>query len=121
MKRFLLAALVAAGVVGVFESSASAFEAIPPGVGARCRRVGRVEGYWLQPQRGPLYDYSSYFAAMYPYLPGAYEYRWQPPGPGPFGTGVAVMPSAPLPPAHPAAHPVTPPPAAAPAPAQPAK
>jgi hypothetical protein len=93
MTRFLWAGLLALGLAGVFESTASAWA--PPGPGARCRRVGRIEGYWFQPTRGPLYDYSSYFASVYPYLPGAMEYQWQPTTPGSFGTAVAVLPTAP--------------------------
>src|SRR5579871_4820102 len=99
MKRFLLAALLAAGLVGVFQSSASAGEGgrdwpVPWGVGPRCKKVGRIEGYWFQPTRGPLYDYSAYFAAQYPYMPGAYEYAWRPNMPGP---GYAPGPYGPAP------------------------
>jgi hypothetical protein len=93
MKRFLLAALLAAGVAGVIQSNASAGGGgdwpVPWGVGNHCHRVGRIEGYWFQPSRGPLYDYSAYFAAQYPYMPGANEYQWRPNGYGaaPYGPG----------------------------------
>jgi hypothetical protein len=83
MKRLLLVGLLALGLAGIFEPIASASN-IPPGIGATPRRVGRVQGYWKNPTRGPLYDYSSYFATMYPYLPGAQEYQWQGAGPGQF-------------------------------------
>jgi hypothetical protein len=96
MKRFLLWGLTALAVVAAVESSASAY--LPPGIGCRNKRVGRLEGYWFQPDHGPLYDYSSYFATMYPWLPGAQEYRWQPSAPGSFGTAMAVLPYAPPPP-----------------------
>ena len=73
MKRLLLAALLAAGLLGLFESTATAWQ--PQGIGANyCRRVGRIEGYWMQPSRGPLYDYSTYFSTMYPQLAGSGEY-----------------------------------------------
>ena len=87
MKRLLLAALCAAGLLATFQSRAAAWQ--PPGIGANyCKRVGRISGYWMQPSRGPLYDYSSYFAQMYPQIPGAVEYQWQPQQygyPGPYG------------------------------------
>jgi hypothetical protein len=108
MKRFLVLGLFALGLAGIFESTASA-ENIPPGIGKGCKRVGRVEGYWKNPTRGPLYDYSSYFATLYPYIPGAQEYQWQATVPGRFGTAVAVLPtSPPYPPAGPAKPPVAP-------------
>jgi hypothetical protein len=73
MKRLLLVAALAAGLLGLFAADAAA--GAPPGIGANpCRRVGRIEGYWMQPSRGPLYDYSAYFAMMYPQLPGSGEY-----------------------------------------------
>src|SRR5262245_24429984 len=102
MKRFLLWGLAALALVAAIESSASAY--LPPGIGCRNKRVGRLEGYWFQPTTGPLYDYSSYFAMMYPGLPGAQEYRWQPSQPGSaFGTAIAVLPYAP--PSRPMANP----------------
>lgn len=97
MKRFLLVSLLALGGAVVAESSASA-QLIPKGIGANPGHIGRVRGYWLNPTRGPLYDYSSYFATLYPYMPGAQEYQWQPTGQyGAFGTGVAVLPTSPPP------------------------
>jgi hypothetical protein len=97
MKRFVLSCLAALTALGVFESTSSAW--VPAGIGCRNKRVGRIEGYWMQPTRGPLYDYSSYFATMYPWLPGAQEYRWQPPAPGMgYGTATAVLPYTPPPP-----------------------
>ena len=96
MKRFLLLGLVALGVSGVCESSAFAFPGIPQGIGGRSRRTGRVEGYWLQPSRGPLYDYSSYFANKYPWLPGAQEYQGQPTPPSAYGMAPVVVPAAPV-------------------------
>ena len=92
MKRFVMMALMAVGLASAIDSRADADT--PVGLG-RCRRVGRVEGYWMNPTRGPLYDYSSYFATLYPYLPGAQEYQWQATTPGAFGTGVAVLPTSP--------------------------
>src|SRR5260370_29163150 len=81
MKRLLLAALLAAGFLGMFQSTAAAWE--PPGIGAtHCRRVGHIEGYWMQPTRGPLYDYSAYFAANYPQLAGSAEFLPRQPYPG---------------------------------------
>ena len=96
MKRFLVWGLAALALLSMFESTGSAW--VPAGIGCRNKRVGRVEGYWFQPTRGPLYDYSSYFATMYPWLAGAQEYQWQPPAPGAgFGTAVAVLPYTPPP------------------------
>ena len=93
MKRFLAIGVLALGLAAAVESSALA--KAPPGIGAPCRRVGRLQGYWLEPTRGPLYDYSSYFATLYPYLPGAQEYQWQATTPGTFGSAVAVLPTSP--------------------------
>jgi hypothetical protein len=94
MKRIFGLALLATGLAGLLESSA--FAKAPPGIGSGCRRVGRIEGYWLSgPTRGPLYDYSSYFATLYPYLPGAQEYQWQATVPGQFGTAMAILPTSP--------------------------
>ena len=112
MKRFLLLALLAMGLAGVFESAAVAGGRIfagpvPAGVGGQRGRVNRINGYWQQPSRGPLYDYSSYFATMYPWLPGAQEYQGQPAAPGQFGTVIAVLPTA-----SPPRQPATPGPAA---------
>lgn len=97
MKRFLLWGFATFSILCCYESSASAF-GVPAGIGCRNKRVGRVEGYWFQPTRGPLYDYSSYFATMYPWLNGAQEYQWQPQAPGAaFGTAVSVLPYTPPP------------------------
>src|SRR5262249_7278025 len=125
MKRIFGLALLATGLAGIIESSA--FAKAPPGIGSPCRRVGRFEGYWLSgPTRGPLYDYSSYFATLYPYLPGAAEYQWQATVPGQFGSAIAVLPTSPpypartgtlIPPAQGA--PTAPPAATPPGPAQP--
>ena len=92
MKRFLLWGLSALCVMAALESSASAWPN-GPGIGQKQRHVGRVEGYWMQPTRGPLYDYSSYFATKYPWLPGAQEYQGQPNQPGHHGQpGMTVAP-----------------------------
>ncbi len=97
MRRTLLSGLAALALLGVVASSSFAW--VPAGIGCRNKRVGRIEGYWFQPTRGPLYDYSSYFATMYPWLPGSQEYRWQPQAPGAaFGTATAVLPYSPPPP-----------------------
>jgi len=97
MKRFLLAGVLAIAGAAAFESSASA-QLIPPGIGDSPKKIGRIRGYWANPTRGKLYDYSSYFATMYPYQPNAQEYQWQPTGQhGSFGTAVAVLPSSPPP------------------------
>ena len=123
MKRLLLLSVLALGAALVAESSASA-QFIPPGIGHTPGRVGRLRGYWVNPTRGHLYDYSSYFATLYPYTPGAQEYQWQPTGQqGSFGTSVAVLPTSPPPtrtgppPLAPATKPdaLTPAPAAGPA------
>ena len=102
MKHFLMAALLAAAMAAVADSSAWAFG--EPGVGASCRRVGRFNGHWIQPTTGPLYDYSYYFAMMYPQLPGAqdilygdpdkyrrYPIQAPPPGETGFGPGAPVQ------------------------------
>lgn len=98
MKRFLLFGLLAAAAGILFEASASAWPLRLERYGG-CNRTGRIKGYWMHPSAGPLYDYSSYFAAVYPYLPGSQEYQWQPPyganGYAQFGTSVAVLPAAP--------------------------
>jgi hypothetical protein len=101
MKRIFGLALLATGLAATLDSSA--FAKAPPGIGTPCRRAGRVESYWFQnPTNGPLYDYSSYFATVYPYIPGAQEYQWQATLPGQFGNAMAVLPtSPPYPPARP--------------------
>src|SRR5262245_16998936 len=95
MKRFLLTSLLALGALAAIDATALAEK--PIGLKSPCRRIGRLEGYWLQPTAGPLSEYSSYSAAMYPYFPGAQEYQWQPTTPGTFGTAVAILPAAPPP------------------------
>src|SRR5262245_61278488 len=117
MKRIFRLAVLALSLAALLESSAAA--KAPPGIGTPCRRVGRIEGYWLNgPTRGPLYDYSSYFATLYPYLPNAAEYQWQATTPGSFGSAIAILPTSP-PPARigttpPAGTPITPAPATRP-------
>src|SRR5579864_5214866 len=71
MKRLFVAGLFALALAAVADSSAWAFG--EPGVGGWNRRIGRINGHWIQPTTGPLFDYSLYFAAMYPSLPGAQE------------------------------------------------
>jgi len=124
MKRIFGLAVLALSLAALLESSAAA--KAPPGIGTPCRRVGRVEGYWLSgPTRGPLYDYSSYFATLYPYLPNAAEYQWQATVPGQFGSAIAILPTSPPVPVRgtvpPGAAPSTPPPPVAPATPAPAK
>lgn len=104
MKRFIF--LVAlAGLIGASWAS-DAHSDTPFGLG-RYRRVGRVEGYWFQPTRGPLFDYSPYFAARYPQLPGAAEFQWPQPQ---FSTipGQVVIGPASAAPAAPATNPANP-------------
>jgi hypothetical protein len=71
MKRLLVAGLLAVAMAAVADSSAWALG--EPGVGGWGRRIGRINGHWIQPTTGPLFDYSLYFAAMYPNMPGAQE------------------------------------------------
>jgi hypothetical protein len=71
MKRMLMASLLAVAMAALADSSAWAFG--EPGVGGSNRRIGRINGFWIQPTTGRLYDYSLYFAAMYPNLPGSQE------------------------------------------------
>jgi hypothetical protein len=71
MKRLFVAGLLALAMAAVADSTAWAFG--EPGVGGWGRRVGRINGHWIQPTTGPLYDYSLYFAAMYPNMPGSQE------------------------------------------------
>jgi len=94
MKKLLVAALLAMGLGLIGEATAGEYKS--SGIGARnCRRVGRAEGYWGNLSNGPLYDYSPYFAAKYPYLPGAAEFQWRPEQHGypaqpmPYGYGTA--------------------------------
>jgi len=95
MKRLLLAAFLTAGFLGISQSTATAWE--PPGIGANnCRRIGRITGYWMQPTRGPLYDYSSYFATNYPQLPGAAGFVARPQYRGFNGQNVQQTPPPPL-------------------------
>src|SRR5439155_25725952 len=78
MKKLLLAALLAMGLALVLDAKASAewpLSGIPIDTH---RNVGRWKGYWKHLSTGPLYDYSPYFAAKYPYLHGAAEYQWNP-------------------------------------------
>lgn len=107
MKRTLCLGLLALSLLLALQGEASAFGRrllpvgpIPPGVGHNPGWVNRVNGYWMQPSRGPLYDYSAYFAARYPQIPGAHEYQMQPGLPGQFGAAIAIVPNAP-PPANP--------------------
>lgn len=112
MKRNLFLALLAVGLVSSLISEVRADT--PFGMG-RHRRVGRIEGYWCQPTKGPLFDYSPYFAARYPQLPGAAEFQWTPqpfaqPGNGqvigPVTNGPAqVSPNGTAPPASPQVQP----------------
>jgi hypothetical protein len=81
MKRLLLSGLLALGLNLLLDATATA--GAPPGIGAnQCKYIGRIRGYWLQPTTGPLYDYSAYFANLYPQIPGAAEYMWRPNQPG---------------------------------------
>lgn len=73
MKRNLFLTVLAVGLASLLISEARADT--PFGLG-RHRRVGRIEGFWCQPTKGPLFDYSPYFAARYPQLPGAAEFSW---------------------------------------------
>jgi len=82
MKRLLFAGLLAIGASLLIEGTASAFEPVS-GIGAnQCRRIGRWYGYWKNPTTGPLFDYSAYFATLYPQIPGSAEYARQPAQPG---------------------------------------
>lgn len=100
MKRFFLLGLAALGLAAAVETVAFAIPPFPPGIGSPQRRVGRVKGYWKQPSRGPLYDYSSYFAGKYPQLPGAAEYQYSPQGPYGAGAGAPIA-GGPVPPGYP--------------------
>jgi hypothetical protein len=80
MKRFMVAGLLALTVAGVAGTIAHAF---PPGIGDSDKHIGRIRGFWMQPTTGRLYDYSPYFAANYPQIPGSQEYLGQ--GPSPYG------------------------------------
>src|SRR5436305_703178 len=92
MKKLLVAALLATGLALAAEMKALAEW---PGISCigmnSCRPVSRWKGYWKNPTTGPLYDYSSYFAAKYPYIPGAGEFQYRPQGYGqnaqPYGFG----------------------------------
>jgi hypothetical protein len=77
MKRIILAGLLAVAAGCVMGSIAQAF---PPGIGDSDKHIGRIRGYWMQPTTGRLYDYSAYFATVYPQLPGAMEFTYQNPG-----------------------------------------
>jgi len=78
MKKLLVAALLAMGLALIADAKASA-ELPLSGIGGKdCRKVGRIKGYWKDRTNGPLYDYSPYFAAKYPYIPGAAEFQWRP-------------------------------------------
>lgn len=70
MKRFFVATLLALTVAGL----AGAF---PPGIGDGDKHLRRVRGHWMQPTTGAVYDYSAYFAARYPQMPGADEFQYQ--------------------------------------------
>ena len=79
MKKLLLAALLAMGVALIADAKASAEWPVSSGIGGNDHhRVGRWKGYWKNLSNGPLYDYSPYFAAKYPYIPGAAEFQWRP-------------------------------------------
>ena len=78
MKKLLVAALLATGLA-LFADAKALAELPVSGIGANNHRlIGRWKGYWKNPTTGPLYDYSPYFAAKYPYLPGAAEFQWRP-------------------------------------------
>lgn len=91
MKRFIFLAILSSGLISSW--AAPTRSDTPFGLG-RHRRVGRIEGYWHQPTRGPLFDYSPYFAARYPQLPGAAEFLWPQtqvaPSPSPRGDTTSV-------------------------------
>jgi hypothetical protein len=77
MKKLLLAALLAMGAALIADAKALAEWPVQSGIGMNdCHRVGRWKGYWKNLSNGKLYDYSPYFAAMYPQLPGAAEFQW---------------------------------------------
>jgi hypothetical protein len=71
MKRILYVGVLAMALAALSDTAALAIG--PPGVGASDRRLGRITGFWMQPTTGRLYDYSPYFAANYPQIPGSQE------------------------------------------------
>jgi len=87
MKRFIFLAVLASGFGTIWVADCRSDTPLSLG---RQRRVGRIQGYWFQPTRGPLFDYSPYFAARYPQLPGAAEFQWPQPQFGPAASQIVV-------------------------------
>jgi hypothetical protein len=94
MRRFLILGVLALAGIALAVSDVNAWGAMPPGVGGGGRRIGRVHGFWLNPSTGRLKDYSSYFAAKYPWLPGAAEYQFNPYAYPPPGAPMPAHPGA---------------------------
>lgn len=92
MRRLLMLGVLALAGLALAASDVQAWGAMPPGVGGGGRRIGRINGYWLNPSTGRLKDYSSYFAHMYPWLPNAAEYQYNPYGQAPQQGAAAGQP-----------------------------